>query len=689
MQKKGEGHNTIMTNTDVDKRGVSRLKRIISHKAFFPFMLFVVMLIAYGILMPWIGFYGDDWALIWNGYRMQNQDWIAFRPIVVWIYNFLCSVLKPSFSLWLLVSIVVRWLGAFSLYVFLKEMMQDHQEEIQWLTILYALYPGFILYAPLTNIAPFFQPFLLFMSFYWMVLWIKEGSRKWYLFAASLAFASLNLFTTEYYFFFELLRPLIIAFVLRQKNASGKGKQVFRRWLPYLALFVLSSILRIGKINSISPYRSNLSTLTNDLLGFITGMGEKISHDFMQVVVQPFVSLFQIPTYMGPRTLLVFLLVVCSTALIVLVYFLLQRKGRILETAQPKAKPLVLFLFGVVAFLMAGMPFWIADLRVEYSYSGLNRMAIPQALGFALLVVGLLLFVKRKHGVLAIVLVSLLTGLFAGNQFKAADVFRSKWADNEKFFYNLSWRIPDLQPGTIIILNSSGMGDNALAAALNWHYVDEEHPAKIDYYVYQDEDHLNSDIPAFHQNQQVSNYHIIGTFEGTTDQVLVVHYEQDACLRVIDPQIDQYNPDVTDFSREYFRYSNNDVILADSYMDSGVIDTSLYSDKQPNWCYYFEKADLARQLEDWASFADIGGKAFSLGEHAGNAAEYFPFIEGYAHIGNWARATQLTDEVIQISEQYTRMTCALWERIEAETPDSMEKLNALEWLNVNLACDTY
>jgi hypothetical protein len=83
-------------------------------------MLFVVMLIAYGILMPWIGFYGDDWALIWNGYRMQNQDWIAFRPIVVWIYNFLCSVLKPSFSLWLLVSIVVRWLGAFLSMYFSK-----------------------------------------------------------------------------------------------------------------------------------------------------------------------------------------------------------------------------------------------------------------------------------------------------------------------------------------------------------------------------------------------------------------------------------------------------------------------------------------------------------------------------------------------------------------------------------------
>ena len=647
------------------------------------------MLIAYGILMPWIGFYGDDWALIWNGYRMQNQDWIAFRPIVVWIYNVLCSVLKPSFSHWLLVSIVVRWLGAFSLYVFLKEIIKDHLEEIQWLTILYALYPGFILYAPLTNIAPFFQPFLLFMSFYWMVLWIKNGSEKWYLFAVSLMFAALNLFTTEYYFFFELLRPFIIGFVLRQDNSSGKVKQIFRTWLPYLVLFVLSSILRIGKINSISPYRSNLSTLTTDLQGFIAGLGEKIFHDFMQVVVQPLLSSFQMPADMGPRTLLIFLLVVCSTALIVLIYFLMQRKSRDPVAVQPKAKPIVLFLLGVAAFLMAGMPFWIADLRVEYAYSGLNRMAIPQALGFALLLVALLLLVKRKHGTLAIVLVSLFAGLFAGNQFRAANVFRSKWADNEKFFYNFSWRIPDLMPGTIIILNSSGMGDNALAAAMNWHYVDEENPEMIDYYVYQDEDHLKSDIPGFQQNQEVSNYHIIGSFEGTTDQTLVLHFEQGECLRVIDPDVDQYNPDITDFTREYFNYSNRAVILADNYLDSGALDTSLYNDKQPNWCYYFEKADLARQLGDWASFAEIGEIAFSLGEHAGNAAEYFPFIEGYAHIGNWERAVQLTDAVVQISEQYTRMTCALWERIEAETPHSAEKENALDWLSVNLACDTY
>lgn len=667
---------------------ISQLKKITSHQLFFPAFLLVILLVTFGILTPWIGFYGDDWALIWNSYRMQNQDWIAFRPLVVFIYEVLSTILGPSFPQWLFVSILFRWAGALALFVFLSELFPARKEEARWFTLLFALYPGFVLYAPLTNIAPFAQPFFLFMSFYFMLVWLRGGSKWGYFLALSILFAVINLLITEYFFFFEFFRPLIILYARKKERSKRKLWGTGKLWLPYVFVMLAATIWRIYKINVNSPYKSNFSRMLSQPVQFLITLWQKMLHDFQQVIVKPIVSVFTYPASMGPRTLLLFVAVVVFTAVFVFIYFMLREDRTTNQTDAPKMKFFIFIPLGLLAFFFAGMPFWIADLEVAFVYSGLNRMAIPQAASLTLLLFGLIMLVQNKNRTMAIILVSVLAGLFAGNQFKAADNFRAKWVQHEKFFYNFSWRVPELEPGTVIILNPSGIGDNALAAALNWHYVEQERTDHLDYYFYQDDDHLLNDISNFEPGQDISNYHISGTFIGNTSNILVLHVEEGACLRVVDPDTDIYNPDITDFSREYIRYSNTNVILAESYLDLGHLDMSIHDNQnQSNWCFYYEKADLARQLADWQAVVEMGEKAFALSEHAGNAAELLPFIEGYAHISDWETALNLTNQVIDVSAEYSQMVCALWERIDKSTSSSLEKQESLRLLTLKLNCN--
>jgi tetratricopeptide (TPR) repeat protein len=231
------------------------------------------------------------------------------------------------------------------------------------------------------------------------------------------------------------------------------------------------------------------------------------------------------------------------------------------------------------------------------------------------------------------------------------------------------------------------VGDNALSATLNWNYVKNPRPTILDYYVYYEEFHLKLYIPDYENTRQFSSSHIIGDFEGNTNQTLVIRFADASCLRVLDPEVDIFNPDVTDFTRNYMKYNNLDIIQADHYLQNGPLDRSIFRNELPRgWCYYFQKADLARQLKDWAGIDELGNIAFALNEQPNNVAEFLPFIEGYAHLGKWDRAIQLSEKIIEISSEYSRMNCALWKRINDSIQDTPEKIEALEIISDLINC---
>ena len=106
------------------------------------------------------------------------------------------------------------------------------------------------------------------------------------------------------------------------------------------------------------------------------------------------------------------------------------------------------------------------------------------------------------------------------------------------------------------------------------------------------------------------------------------------------------------------------------------------------WCYYFEKADLARQFGDWQEVVSIADSAFKLDEHPHDPVERFVFIEGYAHVGDWQRAIELSQESHQVSENDVGpVLCVLWKRIEAETVESVERSGALSEVKSMFACN--
>ncbi len=92
---------------------------------------------------------------------------------------------------------------------------------------------------------------------------------------------------------------------------------------------------------------------------------------------------------------------------------------------------------------------------------------------------------------------------------------------------------------------------------------------------------------------------------------------------------------------------------------------------QHGWCYYFEKADLARQMGDWELVSDLGDTAFAQGDYPNDPTERLVFIEGYARTGQWDKAREQTQKAAAITPLLQPVLCRLWERIGQDTATSI------------------
>jgi hypothetical protein len=122
--------------------------------------------------------------------------------------------------------------------------------------------------------------------------------------------------------------------------------------------------------------------------------------------------------------------------------------------------------------------------------------------------------------------------------------------------------------------------------------------------------------------------------------------------------------------RETQPLSNLNQIIPDPPAPAMPQPEAIFGPEPPHgWCYYYQKADLARQRRDWAEVARLGDLAFALNDNPNEVSERVVFIEGYARMGRWDDALALTREARAITPAMQPMLCAAWGRILAEGGD--------------------
>jgi hypothetical protein len=89
-------------------------------------------------------------------------------------------------------------------------------------------------------------------------------------------------------------------------------------------------------------------------------------------------------------------------------------------------------------------------------------------------------------------------------------------------------------------------------------------------------------------------------------------------------------------------FSNTDLIVRSSNFTAALPTSIFGSEPQHDWCYYYQKADLARQFKDWHQIGELGDEARAKGLSPADKSEWLLFITAYERIGRHGDATQLS-----------------------------------------------
>jgi hypothetical protein len=151
----------------------------------------------------------------------------------------------------------------------------------------------------------------------------------------------------------------------------------------------------------------------------------------------------------------------------------------------------------------------------------------------------------------------------------------------------------------------------------------------------------------------------------------VIYFPAEGCLKVLDPL---YSNKKTFAALPYMltdpiTLSDPTLILPDA--PAPAIPTFLGAEPQHGWCYFYEKAELARQVDDWDKVAGLGRQAFKLGLTPAEAYEWLPFIEADARTGQVDAARKLSLKVLKENPILNPGLCELWARIPLKNDDSV------------------
>jgi len=291
---------------------------------------------------------------------------------------------------------------------------------------------------------------------------------------------------------------------------------------------------------------------------------------------------------------------------------------------------------------------------------------------------------------------ALLIALGMGQQFFNANIFRRDWAKQQEIYWQLAWRIPAMEPGTVLLTDQMPIDyetDLSFTAPINWMYApDYKRSSPVDarsdlpYALLYVEKRLGRvALPSLEKNTDIDLSFRTVDFRGSTSQAIVIYMPRNGCLRVLDPA-----------RGDNKTYDNQSRFLVDAITLSDpthiILDTNeiaklpFVSEPEHTWCYYYAKAELARQKGDWNQVSDLIHDAISLGYQPEDPFEWLPYIEAQAMIGDMIAAEELSNQTLSKDKGIRAGLCEVWKRIQLQVDAGSEAEMRINQLLTDFRC---
>ena len=300
--------------------------------------------------------------------------------------------------------------------------------------------------------------------------------------------------------------------------------------------------------------------------------------------------------------------------------------------------PKELLWVGLVGTVCGVLPVVLANRVV--AFERISQYTLPASLTGVIFLGGLIYSISLQK--IRTILFAGLVGLAVlAHQGLAAQAVREEKTISD-FWWQVVWRAPAIRTGTTLVVTYPGIyyaeGNDVVWGPANFIYNPEKQihtPVIIPISASRMEADSILEIIKGNRSFEKTDLVIknISIDYNYKNLLILSQPSEGACMHAIDARW----PDISIYDQPLLHasFQNSKIENIDANGESPVPPTYPFgAELLHEWCYYYQKADLARQRGDWQEVAHLGDEAQKLGYHPNDQAEWMPFLQAYAFLGH-------------------------------------------------------
>lgn len=644
-------------------------------------LLILISALVYLPLIRQIGYINDDWYLMWSagayGPQAFTDIFSVDRPARAWVMIPAYILFGGNPLYYNLSAYVFRLISALALFWLLRMLWRQHNRFAFLASLLYLIYPGFLsqhngidYQSQMVSLAA------ALLSVAFSIRALSAGSALWkfVLIASSILLGWLYLGLVEYFIGFEFMR-FACFFLLSSREHSlwrDRWAESIKRWAPNILTplaFMAWRLFFFQSERGATDVGLQFEGLSLYPLQTIYHWSAQMIQDLFDVMVSAWVlPVSQLTGFIQAWGVVLALMVVG------LILFMWNNGYHLDDTSTGFTREAILFGLLVSA---AGL-FPIAMVNREVAFPSFSRYSLASSVGVAISIIAIVFHIRARvlrGGILAgLFFIAMLT--HHANTVKAAE----ESAVVRNFWWQVAWRVPQFELRTTLV-------GHYLAGAIEEDYF-MWGPASLIYYPEKQATKdiqpgifaavLNKDTVTkvlARERQEFDNRKNIITYKNYRNILILSQPTLNSCVHLINGFQPEFSDREIEFILEIGSFSEIEHVLADEMPHTPPI-MVFGSEPERSWCYYYEKADLARQRGDWNEVKRLGEEAFRRGLKPEDSIEWMPFLQAYAMNGDADRLTELSP-LITTDSSVSRQACRLLRSMKGTSQNVGQAVDSL------------
>ncbi len=209
------------------------------------------------------------------------------------------------------------------------------------------------------------------------------------------------------------------------------------------------------------------------------------------------------------------------------------------------------------------------------------------------------------------------------------------------FWQQVIWRAPDIRSGATLVVTYPGInyldGNDVVWGPANFiYYPEKQERMPVDIPLPASRLEQDSILQIINGNKSFEQTDLVIKFVHTVtdykNQLIITQPSQNSCVHVLDPRW----PDLSIHDQPFIHAAYQNSKIENILVDGDFHELPVYGfdiELPHEWCYYYQKADLARQQGGWEEVARLGDEAQKLNFNPDDQIEWMPFLQAYAFLG--------------------------------------------------------